>query len=87
MRRNYDDPAYEQFRKDVLKRDKRCCRMPNCNSRTRLQVHHIKRWAHAHALRYDTSNGITLCYKCHKSISGKEHHYESLFNTIIQNGL
>lgn len=85
MKRNYQDPAYEQFRKDVLKRDNRQCRMPNCSSRSSLQVHHIKRWAHAHALRYDTSNGITLCRKCHNSIRGKEHYYEGLFYQIIQN--
>lgn len=84
MRRNYQDPAYKQFRTDVLKRDKFKCKMPNCNCRSRLQVHHIKKWANAGALRYDPSNGITLCYKCHKSISGKEHHYESLFRELVK---
>lgn len=84
MKRNYDDPAYKQFRLDVLKRDKFKCKMPNCKSKVSLQVHHIKRWAHAHALRYDTSNGITLCRKCHNSIKGKEHHYESLFSQLVK---
>ena len=84
MRRNYDDPAYKQFRIDVLKRDKFKCKMPNCKSKSSLQVHHIKRWAHAHALRYDISNGITLCRNCHNSIKGKEHHYESLFSQLVR---
>jgi 5-methylcytosine-specific restriction endonuclease McrA len=84
MKRNYNDPAYEQFRKDVLKRDERKCMMPNCNCRTSLQVHHIKKWATASSLRYHPSNGITLCKKCHNSIRGKEHHYESLFTNLIK---
>lgn len=85
MKRNYNDEEYAKFRKDVLIRDKRKCQMPNCNSKTSLQVHHIKKWSNAHSLRYDIRNGITLCKKCHKSISGKEHHYESLFMEIIKN--
>lgn len=84
MKRNYHDDEYTKFRKDVLKRDKRMCKMPNCKSRTNLQVHHIKKWSSAHSLRYDINNGITLCKRCHKSISGKEHHYEPLFIEIIK---
>jgi hypothetical protein len=86
MRRNYDDPAYKKFRIDVLKRDKRQCRMPGCGKRKRLNVHHIRKWASAHSLRYDVSNGITLCKYCHDSIKGKEIHYEALFKEII-NGI
>ena len=86
MKRNYDDPAYEQFRKDVLKRDKRKCKMPGCASTKSLQVHHIKKWSSASSLRYETSNGITLCKYCHNSIKGHEDQYESLFRLIIQNG-
>jgi 5-methylcytosine-specific restriction endonuclease McrA len=82
-RRNYDDPAYEQFRKDVLKRDGRKCMMPGCGYKKYLQVHHIKKWSTASSLRYEPSNGITLCKNCHKSIKGQEHHYESLFMEII----
>lgn len=77
------DKAYAQFRKSVRKRDKNRCRMPNCGSKYRLQVHHIRKWATNWALRYDVKNGITLCSKCHRSISGKEHHYELLFLRII----
>jgi 5-methylcytosine-specific restriction endonuclease McrA len=83
MKRNYDDPAYADWRRKILKRDKKTCKMPGCQSKTRLQVHHIRKWASASALRYELSNGITLCSTCHKSISGKEHHYESLFMELI----
>ena len=85
MRRNYQDPAYADWRKSVFKRDKKC-RMPGCNPKKRLQAHHITRWADAHSMTYDISNGITLCAECHKSIKNKESHYESMFLEII-NGL
>tara|TARA_B100000085_G_scaffold283901_1_gene315634 strand:- start:2552 stop:2815 length:264 start_codon:yes stop_codon:yes gene_type:complete len=83
MRRDYNDKAYEKFRKEVIRRDKARCQMPGCNSKNQLQVHHIKTWAKASSLRYEPTNGITLCKKCHKSITNKENHYEKLFREII----
>lgn len=83
MRRNYDDPAYKDFRREVLKRDGKKCMMPGCKNRRNLQVHHIKKWSSAASLRYETSNGITLCKKCHDSIKGYEHQYEHMFRIII----
>jgi hypothetical protein len=82
MKRNYQDPAYADWRKRIFQRDKKCM-MPGCNSKKRLQAHHIKRWANASAMRYELSNGITLCAECHKSIKDKESHYEALFLEII----
>tara|TARA_Y100000004_G_scaffold163951_1_gene193722 strand:+ start:137 stop:400 length:264 start_codon:yes stop_codon:yes gene_type:complete len=85
MRREYSDPAYRKFRIDVLKRDRFKCKMPGCKSNKKkdLQVHHIRTWANASALRFEPSNGITLCRDCHNSIRGKEHHYVQLFVEII----
>ena len=83
MKRNYDVPVYAEFRKSVLKRDKRQCMMPGCGKKSSLQVHHVKKWSSSSSLRYETSNGITLCKSCHQSIKGKEHHYEALFKEII----
>jgi hypothetical protein len=85
MKRNYNDEAYTQWRKDVLKRDGKKCKMPGCKSRTSLQVHHIQKWSTASALRYDLSNGITLCRKCHDSIKGQENHYVHVFKLILDN--
>lgn len=85
MKRNYNDKEYKQFRKDVTKRDNYTCKMPGCGSRVRLQVHHIRPWSKASSLRYEESNGITLCKKCHDSIKNKEHFYESMFIEIINN--
>lgn len=83
MRRNYNDPQYEKFRKDVLKRDRYKCQMPRCKNKKPLHVHHIRTWAGASSLRYDVSNGITLCKYCHQDITGKETHYEKLFREIL----
>jgi hypothetical protein len=83
-RRNYDDPAYREWRKKVYRRDKRRCRMPGCRSRFKIQAHHIKKWSEAAILRFDVDNGITLCKKCHASINGLESHYETLFSQIVR---
>lgn len=82
MKRNYDNPAYKQFRKEVLKRDNFTCQM--CKSKKRLNVHHIIKWSSAASLRFDVANGITLCSICHKSISGKESSYIQYFTEIIR---
>tara|TARA_E500000178_G_C16636727_1_gene580145 strand:+ start:378 stop:632 length:255 start_codon:yes stop_codon:yes gene_type:complete len=81
--RNYDDADYKKFRLSVLRRDRFKCQMPSCKSKKNLHVHHIKQWAKAHSLRYEPSNGITLCKYCHQLITGKEIHYEQLFREII----
>jgi 5-methylcytosine-specific restriction endonuclease McrA len=83
MRRNYQDKDYANFRKAVLKRDKKRCRMPGCKCRTKLQVHHIQSWADSSSLRYEPSNGITLCENCHKIVTGRERNYVKLFLEII----
>jgi 5-methylcytosine-specific restriction endonuclease McrA len=85
--RKISEDVYERFRKDVLKRDKRQCQMPGCKCKVRLQVHHIKTWASAASLRYETCNGITLCRSCHDSIKNKEKQYEKLFREIIDGKL
>lgn len=82
MKRDYSDPAYKEFRLSVLKRDKFLCQM--CKSKKRLNVHHIIKWSLASSLRYDVSNGITLCGDCHKSINGKESSYIQYFMSIIR---
>ena len=83
MRRNYDDPAYKDWRYKVYKRDRFRCQMPGCKSKFKLQAHHIKKWSEASTLRYDVNNGLTLCRACHDSICGMESHYEALFLEIV----
>jgi len=83
--RNYDDPAYKKWRSDVLKRDGFKCQFPKCNCKKRLNVHHIRTWAKHPAIRFNIMNGITLCYKHHRLVWGKEEEYELLFTRFLVN--
>lgn len=82
-KRDYKDPEYTKARAKVRKRDKRKCQMPGCRRRKRLQVHHIIPWSVRPDLRYELSNMITLCYDCHKLVTGSEGFYEALFREIV----
>jgi glutamine cyclotransferase len=85
-KRKFDD-LYKKWRLKVLKRDKNKCQFPYCRVRTKIQVHHIYRWADAIELRYNVFNGICLCRKHHKYITGKENLYAGIFAEIaLKNG-
>ena len=75
--------VYKDWRRKVFRRDKGRCQMPNCGTTKSPQVHHIKKWSEASYLRYEVSNGISLCWNCHKEVTGKESLYEGLFMEII----
>jgi predicted restriction endonuclease len=83
MKRNFNDPAYKKWRNEVYKRDNFECQWPNCNVKNRLNAHHIQRWADHPGLRYNISNGITLCRIHHKMITGLESIYSSIFIKIL----
>jgi len=60
---------YKEWRLAVYKRDRFTCR--DCGEHSRkLVAHHIKEWANHPDLRYDVSNGITLCETCHDKRHG-----------------
>lgn len=86
--RNWNDPQYKKWRRAVRERDGFQCRYPGClTSKTRLQVHHIRKWADYPTLRYEISNGITLCRKCHDMIKNKEEAYAGLFIHILHSDM
>lgn len=60
---------YKMWTKAVKDRDGWAC--TKCSSTERLHSHHIKRWCDYPDLRYDLSNGITLCHPCHEEEHGK----------------
>jgi predicted restriction endonuclease len=85
MRRNFKDPQYQKWRKDVYTRDKFQCRWPNCNNTKKLNAHHIKTWAQYPGLRFNINNGITLCKYHHDMIKGMEEEYSySLFMILLK---
>ena len=66
-------PEATEWRESVFKRDDYTCQM--CKVRgTYLEADHIKPWAFFPDLRFELSNGRTLCRPCHDGtkISAKE---------------
>lgn len=62
---------YQYFRKCVLERDGYTCQKCGKTGGT-LNVHHILRFSDYVGLRFDPSNGITLCEKCHREVHKNE---------------
>lgn len=83
--RNFKDPQYVKWRKDIYERDNFCCQWPNCLSTKKLNAHHIKKWSEYPGLRYNLNNGITLCATHHKMIKNMESDYELFFLKLIAN--
>jgi predicted restriction endonuclease len=81
--RNFQDPQYKKWRTSVYKRDKFKCQWPHCQLKMKLNAHHIKNWAQFPGLRFEVSNGITLCKYHHDLIKGMEEIYASTFLKII----
>src|SRR3990167_8202276 len=55
---------HKEWREKIFKRDDYTCQI--CHTRGKyLEAHHIKPWAYFAELRFDLSNGQTLCKECH----------------------
>lgn len=61
-------PEYREWRSNVFERDKHTCQHCGDNKGGNLEAHHIIGWAVCVELRYDITNGITLCKKCHRKV-------------------
>lgn len=83
MTRNYNDPAYKLWRKNIYKRDNHTCQWPHCQSHKKLQAHHIQKWSDFPGLRYHPSNGITLCKTHHDLIKNNEESYAPFFLKLL----
>lgn len=56
---------YKRWRYDVFVRDRFTCQECGDNRGGNLRAHHIKLFADHPELRFEVSNGITLCETCH----------------------
>lgn len=56
---------YQEWRRSVFERDNFTCQ--SCQERGgALQADHVKPWSRFPDLRYDVSNGRTMCVECHR---------------------
>lgn len=67
------DPERNRYRakvwsQSVRLRDGVC---QECGAFDRLHAHHLKRWKDYPELRYELSNGVTLCHTCHERAHGR----------------
>jgi hypothetical protein len=70
----FTEPRYIAWRAAVLERDDYTCQhcQRKCHKHERgLAAHHVKPYATHAALRYDLSNGLTLCRACHLQLHGR----------------
>lgn len=67
MKQGYTpDPEHDEWRRQVLERDNYTCRWPGCRRRgKKLHAHHINERSQRPDLRYEVTNGATLCGEHH----------------------
>ncbi len=70
--KDYNSPRYRAWRKAVFERDGYTCqdKIKGCcidnGKGGNLEAHHLKEYSKFIELRYEVSNGITLCKNCHR---------------------
>lgn len=85
-KRNWNSKEYKRWRISVYRRDKFKCKWPNCRCSKKLNAHHILSWAKYPSVRFEVTNGITLCKKHHALITGQESHFAEFLSKLIGKG-
>ena len=90
---------YTNWRMKIFERDNFTCQMPGCNNSDKyIEAHHIILFSKIIKEKnikfikdainckqlWDIKNGITLCKKCHRKVTGNENLYQLLFNEIVK---
>lgn len=72
-RRARNSSEYDEWRKSIFEKDDYTCQCCGLRGNS-LNAHHLKDFATFEDLRFDISNGITLCVDCHDTnVSGSFH--------------
>ena len=66
---------YEKWRDSVYRSDNWICQKCQKKCRKDIVAHHILPFSIFKTLRFNTSNGITLCRSCHKKVHNKMDKY------------
>ena len=84
VRQERNDPAYQQWRKQVWLRDGFKCKIANQDCAGRIEAHHILVWRDYPELRYNINNGITLCHAHHPRKMALEKKLAPIFQELIK---
>ncbi len=74
---------YNDWRKAVYKRDGYQCRLKNMECSGQIEAHHIFTWKESIPLRFEVSNGITLCHYHHPRGNKKEKLFQEKFKYLV----
>lgn len=75
-----DDQQFKEWALEVKKRDRFACQICSISGGY-MEAHHLNGWNWSKDERYDVSNGICLCKRCHKSFHDQ---YGFGYNTRYQ---
>lgn len=75
--------AYNTWRREVWLRDNFKCKIANPDCKGRIEAHHILAWRDYPELRYQITNGITLCHFHHPKVRKEEKRLAPLFTALV----
>lgn len=78
-----NDSAYQNWKKNVHKRDNYKCVINNSDCCGNIIVHHILPWRDYPELRYEINNGITLCLAHHPRKRAEEKRLAPTFQELV----
>jgi hypothetical protein len=77
------DPLYLKWMTEVKERDNKRCRIKNQDCNGRLEAHHILDWVNHPELRYEITNGITLCRFHHPKGRDEEKRWADALQKLV----
>jgi 5-methylcytosine-specific restriction endonuclease McrA len=78
---DYKSKRYVGWRTKVFKRDLYCCRI--CGSNGYIEAHHIRKKSKYPRLAFYVSNGVALCKKHHRAVTGSEDKWVDFFRKLV----
>lgn len=75
--------AFKDWRRKVKERDNNSCKLSSNECGGKIEVHHILNWKDYPELRYQVTNGITLCHAHHPRGRVKEKRLASIFRKLV----